>query len=81
MPPIIEPLTCAIHIVNRGDIQLNDVVVIAGAGPLGLTMVAVAHLSTPQKLVAIGLVNERLALAREHCPEMTVHPKGESQFK
>ena len=30
---IIEPLACAIHAVNRGDIQLDDVVVIAGAGP------------------------------------------------
>src|SRR5258708_3480069 len=35
---IIEPLACAIHTVNRGDIQFDDVVVIAGAGPLGLLM-------------------------------------------
>jgi L-iditol 2-dehydrogenase len=32
---VIEPLACAIHTVNRGDIQLDDIVVIAGAGPLG----------------------------------------------
>lgn len=35
---IIEPLAGAIHAVNRADIQLDDVVVIAGAGPLGLLM-------------------------------------------
>lgn len=29
---IIEPLACAIHCVNRANIQLDDVVVIAGAG-------------------------------------------------
>ena len=46
---IIEPLACAIHAVNRGDIQLDDVVVIAGAGPIGLMMVQVAHLKTPQQ--------------------------------
>lgn len=31
---IIEPLACAIHTVNRGGVELDDVVVIAGAGPL-----------------------------------------------
>ncbi|MCB0095208.1 MAG: alcohol dehydrogenase catalytic domain-containing protein, partial [Caldilineaceae bacterium] len=32
----IEPLACSIHAVQRGEIELDDVVVIAGAGPLGL---------------------------------------------
>jgi L-iditol 2-dehydrogenase len=53
---IIEPLSCAIHTVNRGDIQLDDVVVIAGAGPLGLMMVQVAALRRVQR---VRLGNER----------------------
>ncbi len=72
---IIEPLACAIHTVNRGDIQLNDAVVIAGAGPLGLMMVQVAHLETPKKLVVIDLVDERLALAREYGADVTINPQ------
>ena len=32
----IEPLACSIHAVQRGNIEFQDVVVIAGAGPLGL---------------------------------------------
>ena len=36
---LIEPMACAIPTVRRGDIELDDVVVIAGAGPLGLCMV------------------------------------------
>jgi hypothetical protein len=59
---IIEPLACAIHAVTRGDIQLDDVVVIAGAGPIGLMMVQVAKLKTPRKLVVIDMVAERLEL-------------------
>ncbi|AXF00927.1 alcohol dehydrogenase catalytic domain-containing protein [Paraburkholderia hospita] len=74
---IIEPLACAIHTVNRGDIQLDDVVVIAGAGPLGLMMVQVAHLKTPKKLVVIDLVDERLALAREYGADVTINPKSD----
>jgi L-iditol 2-dehydrogenase len=78
---IIEPLACAIHTVNRGDIQLSDVVVIAGAGPLGLMMVQVAHLKTPKKLVVIDLVDERLELAREYGADITINPKTDNALE
>ena len=71
---MIEPMACAIHTVNRGDIQLDDVVVIAGAGPLGLGMVQVAKLKTPKKLVVIDLVPERLALALAFGADVVINP-------
>ncbi|HEX6794536.1 MAG TPA: alcohol dehydrogenase catalytic domain-containing protein [Casimicrobiaceae bacterium] len=74
---IIEPLACAIHAVTRGDIQLDDVVVIAGAGPIGLMMVQVAKLKTPRKLVVIDMVDERLALARRYGADVTINPKND----
>jgi L-iditol 2-dehydrogenase len=74
---IIEPLACAIHAVQRGDIQLDDVVVIAGAGPIGLMMVQVAHLKTPRKLVVIDMVPERLSLARQYGADVTIDPKSD----
>jgi L-iditol 2-dehydrogenase len=74
---IIEPLACAIHTVNRGEIQLDDVVVIAGAGPLGLMMTQVARLRTPRRLVVIDLVDERLALARAYGADLTINPRDE----
>ena len=74
---MIEPMACAIHAVNRGDIQLDDVVVIAGAGPLGLSMVQVAHLKTPKKLVVIDLVPERLALAKAFGADVVIDPTKE----
>ena len=72
---IIEPLACAIHTVNRGDVQLDDVVVIAGAGPIGLMMVQVARLKTPKKLVVIDMVPERLELARRFGADVVINPK------
>lgn len=72
---IIEPLSCAIHTVNRGELQLDDVVVIAGAGPLGLMMAQVAHLKTPKKLVVIDLVDARLELAREYGADVVINPQ------
>ncbi len=71
---IIEPLACAIHTVQRGDIQLDDVVVIAGAGPIGLMMVQVAHLKTPKKLVVIDPVAERRALATSFGADVVIDP-------
>ena len=44
---LIEPLSCSIHAVDRGDIKPGDVVVVAGCGPLGLGMVAAARLKKP----------------------------------
>jgi erythritol/L-threitol dehydrogenase len=74
---IIEPLSCAIHTVNRAEVQLDDVVVIAGAGPLGLFMVQVAKLKTPKKLVVIDLVPERLALALKMGADVVIDPTKE----
>ena len=71
---LIEPMACAIHAVNRGDIQLDDVVVIAGAGPLGLSMVQVAHLKTPRKLVVIDPVPQRRALAQAFGADVVIDP-------
>lgn len=74
---LIEPMACSIHTVNRGDVQLDDVVVIAGAGTLGLCMVQVAHLKTPRKLVVIDLVDERLELARQYGADVVINPARE----
>jgi erythritol/L-threitol dehydrogenase len=74
---IIEPLSCAIHAVTRGDIQLDDVVVIAGAGPIGLMMVQVARLKTPRKLVVVDMVPQRLDLARRYGADVVINPRDE----
>ncbi|HEY9076568.1 MAG TPA: alcohol dehydrogenase catalytic domain-containing protein [Anaerolineaceae bacterium] len=62
----IEPLACAIHAVDRGEIQPGDTVVISGCGPLGLGMVAAARLKNPGCLIAVDLQPQRLEIAR-HC--------------
>lgn len=78
---IIEPLACAIHAVNRGGIQLDDVAVIAGAGPIGLMMVQVAKLKTPRKLVVIDMVAERLELATRYGADVVIDPARDDAKK
>ena len=74
---IIEPLACAIHTVQRAEVQLDDVLVIAGAGPIGLMMVQVARLKTPKKLVVIDPIAERRTLALEFGADVVIDPSRE----
>lgn len=70
----IEPLACSIHAVQRGEIKLDDVVVIAGAGPLGLGMVATARLKNPRLLIVLDLNDERLEIAQATGADMGLNP-------
>ncbi|HIT76684.1 MAG TPA: alcohol dehydrogenase catalytic domain-containing protein [Candidatus Avipropionibacterium avicola] len=60
----VEPLSCALHGVERGDIRFGDVVVVAGAGPIGLGMTAGAAAKSPAAVVVLDQSAERLELAR-----------------
>ena len=42
-----EPLSCALHAVERATITFDDVVVVAGCGPIGLGMIAGAKAKYP----------------------------------
>ena len=71
----IEPLACAIHAVRRGEIQFDHTVVIAGAGPLGLGMVAAARQKYPRLLIALDLDDNRLELARACGADLCLNPR------
>lgn len=70
----IEPLACSIHAVQRGEIQLEDVVVLAGAGPLGLGMVAAARLRNPRLLIVLDMNDHRLEIAKKCGADLTLNP-------
>ena len=70
----IEPLACSIHAVQRGDIGSEDVVVIAGCGPLGLGMVAAARRRHPKLLIATDLQDHRLRIAQACGADLVINP-------
>lgn len=61
----IEPMACAWHAVDRGEIEEGDTVVIAGVGNIGLCMLQIAKLRKPGKLIALDTKPYRLELARQ----------------
>ncbi len=68
-----EPLSCALHGVERADIHFDDVVVIAGCGPIGLGMIAGAAAKFPAHIVALDLIDSKLELARQCGADITVN--------
>lgn len=75
---LIEPLACAIHAVERGEIKLGDVVVQVGCGTLGLCMIAAERLKNPGMLIALDLLDSRLELARKFGADLTMNPRNEN---
>jgi L-iditol 2-dehydrogenase len=70
---MIEPLSCAIHAVRRATIELGDIVVIAGAGAIGLCMLQVTRLKTPDMTIVLDVREDRLEIAREVGADLTIN--------
>jgi threonine dehydrogenase-like Zn-dependent dehydrogenase len=74
---LVEPLSCALHAVERAEIRLGDVVVVSGAGPIGLGMLAGAKLKGAARVVVLDLKERRLQLARELGADVVLNPAGQ----
>jgi erythritol/L-threitol dehydrogenase len=72
-----EPLSCAFHAVERGEIKFGDTVVIAGAGPIGLSAIAGARQKNPLRIIALDVVDEKLALAEKVGADLTINIANE----
>jgi erythritol/L-threitol dehydrogenase len=68
-----EPLSCALHAVERAGINFGDVVVVAGCGPIGLGMVAGAAAKSPASVVALDASDAKLELARLCGADLTLN--------
>lgn len=71
---LIEPYACAKHAVDRAEITGGDIVVLAGAGTLGLGMTACARLANPRELIVLDMRDDRLEKAREFGATRTWNP-------
>lgn len=75
---LIEPMACAVHAVQRASIEFEDVVVLAGAGTLGLCMVQLIKLKTPKKLIVLDINENRLQKARELGADLVINPSKDN---
>jgi len=78
---LIEPMACAVHAVQRGDIRFEDTVVLSGAGPLGLCMVQLIALKNPKNIIVLDLDESRLEKANKLGANYCFNPKNEDVVK
>src|SRR3989440_9383657 len=72
---LVEPLACCIHAALRGGASPDDIVVVSGAGTIGLLTVAAVRLFTPPKrLIAIAKHPTQRDLARKLGADQVVAP-------
>ncbi len=69
----VEPLSCALHAVERAGIAFEDVVLVAGCGPIGLGMVAGAKAKGPAHVVALDTIPHKLELAKKCGADVVVN--------
>lgn len=74
---LIEPYSCSKHAVDRGEISNEDVVVLSGAGTLGLGMVTYLRMKNPAKLIVLDYAETRLEKAKEFGADIAINPKNE----
>uniref|UniRef100_A0A8C6SAU0 Sorbitol dehydrogenase n=1 Tax=Neogobius melanostomus TaxID=47308 RepID=A0A8C6SAU0_9GOBI len=62
---LIEPLSVGIHACRRAGVTLGSIVLICGAGPIGLVSLLVAKAMGASKVVITDLSQERLSMAKK----------------
>lgn len=72
---LIEPYGCSKHCVDRAQITNEDVVVISGAGTLGLGMITYARMKNPKLLIALDMQDNRLEKAKEFGADLVWNPE------
>ena len=74
---LVEPYACAKHAIDRAQIGNEDVVVLSGAGPLGIGMIGAAKLRNPKCLIVLDLKEERLQMAKKFGADIVMNPTKE----
>ena len=71
---LIEPIACGMHAVERANIQHNEVVVVAGLGAIGLSMLNMSKLKLPRMVIGIDVKENRLAMGKEFGADVVLNP-------
>jgi len=71
---MIEPLSNAVHLVNRAGIRLGDVVVVVGAGTLGLCILQGVVAAGAGTIIVSDTSSYRLDVARSLGAHLVVNP-------
>jgi len=78
---LLEPLSVGVHACKRGGVTLGSVVLILGAGPIGLVTLLTAKSMGASKILITDLVKHRLDVAKELGADFTLQVKPDDKEK
>lgn len=70
---LLEPLSVALTAVTRAGVQIGDPVLVCGAGPIGLVVLACCHAAGAHPVVIADIDAARLDVARAMVPDVRTH--------
>lgn len=71
---MVEPLGCAIHAVDRANLESDDVVVLAGLGSIGLCMLQIIKMRKPKLIIALDTLDTRLQRGTKFGADVVLNP-------
>jgi L-iditol 2-dehydrogenase len=74
---LVEPYAIALHAVRRSPPDLNDVVMVFGAGMIGLAITQCLSKTGCAELIVVDVALDRLALAKQLGATSTINPEKE----
>ena len=75
---LIEPLAAAFNGTEAAGITLSDIVLIIGAGPMGILNLMLAKLRGAQKVIVSEIIPERIEIAKKFGADFDINPKNEN---
>jgi len=73
---MVEPVSVAVHAVNRTNVTLGDTAVVVGAGMIGLLTVQALRTAGCGRIIAVDLAADRLELAAKLGADETIESGG-----
>ena len=73
----VEPLSCAIHGIDRANVRAGDVVVILGGGTIGLLMLQLAKNAGASAVIVVEPLPDKRTLASHLGAAVTIDPGSE----
>jgi 2-desacetyl-2-hydroxyethyl bacteriochlorophyllide A dehydrogenase len=78
---LVEPLAVALHVVNLARIEADDVVLVLGAGPIGLAVTRLARLAGARTVAVAEMSPRRREQARAVGADLVIDPAEEDVTK
>lgn len=66
----VEPLSCCLHGILRAGVKIGDVVVVLGAGPIGLLHIQLAKTMGASRIIVSEAIENRIKMAEEFGAEV-----------